>query len=61
MSVELDVTFNATSFAEFSDKLTVICDENVFDVKIIINLKKNLLLFYYKNIILNINIKFNIK
>lgn len=34
MCVELKITFNATSFAEFEDKITVICDENVFDVKI---------------------------
>lgn len=35
MSVELDITFNSTSFAEFEDKITIICDENVFDIPIL--------------------------
>ena len=33
MSVIFNIAFNATSFAEFSDELTIFCDESAFKVK----------------------------
>lgn len=33
MSVQLDISFNSTSFAEFDDKIVIICDDNFFEVR----------------------------
>ncbi|KRX10489.1 hypothetical protein PPERSA_08791 [Pseudocohnilembus persalinus] len=35
MSVVLNITFNSTSFAEYQDKIVVVCDENILEIPII--------------------------
>lgn len=35
MSVVLNITFHSTSFAEYTDKIVVVCDENILEIPII--------------------------